>query len=192
MNVIVFVECFKTLMRRKSKYLFNGRTPLPKNWIRSCQYSPHCCLELKHCIFLGSNLRPLEITFRFPSHPSVDLFKRLPQRTDCGTASSLNKPIHAFTRLQHFFPKQCKPCVSFVFCFFFKDRSQQELSQKTRTEILSAPECLQAHTIHHAVRWSQVMNDNLPTCDRGTDLVENDLGNAQYIQFPIALLFQTS
>lgn len=80
----------------------------------------------------------------------------------------------------------------FVFCFFFKDRSQQKLSQKTRTEILSAPECLQAYTIHHAVRWSQVMNDNLPTRDRGTDLVENDLGNTQYIQFPIALLFQTS
>lgn len=76
--------------------------------------------------------------------------------------------------------------VHFVYLLFFlKDRSQQELSQKTQTEILSAPECLQAHTIHHAVRWSQVMNDNLPTCDRGTDLVENDLGNAQYIQFPI-------
>lgn len=37
--------------------------------------------------FLGSNRRPHEITFRFPSHPSVDLLKRLPQRTDCGTAS---------------------------------------------------------------------------------------------------------
>lgn len=53
-----------------------------------------------------------------------------------------------------------------------------------KTEILSARECLQADAIHHAVHCPQVMNDNLPTCDRGTDLVENDLGNTQYIQFP--------
>lgn len=71
-------------------------------------------------------------------------------------------------------------------CCFKMDESQQELSQKTRTEILSAPVCLREHAIHHAVHWSQVMNDNLPTCDRAVDLVENDLGNAQYIQFPSA------
>lgn len=53
-----------------------------------------------------------------------------------------------------------------------------------KKEILSARERLQADAIHHAVHCPQVMNDNLPTCDRGTDLVENDLGNAQYIQFP--------
>ena len=67
------------------------------------------------------------------------------------------------------------------------DESQQELSQKKlKTQILSAPVCLQEHAIHHAVHRSQVMNDNLPTCDRAADLVENDLGNAQYIQFPSA------
>lgn len=66
------------------------------------------------------------------------------------------------------------------------DESQLELSQKTWTEILSAPVCLWEHAIHHAVHRSQVMNDNLPTCDRAVDLVENDLGNAQYIHFPSA------
>lgn len=70
------------------------------------------------------------------------------------------------------------------------DESQQELSPKTWTEILSAPMCLQEHAIHHAVHCTQVMNDNLPTCDRATDLVENDSGNAQYIQFPNAKLFE--
>lgn len=79
-----------------------------------------------------------------------------------------------------------------LFCgfLFFNGRiSTRSVPKKLKTEILSAPECLQAHAIHHAVRWSQVMNDNLPTCDRGMDLVENDLGNAQYIQFPSASLF---
>lgn len=58
--------------------------------------------------------------------------------------------------------------------------------KKLKTQILSAPVCLQEHAINHIVHWSQVMDDNLPTCDRATDLVENDLGNAQYIQFPSA------
>lgn len=53
-----------------------------------------------------------------------------------------------------------------------------------KAEILSARECLQVDAIHHAAQRSQVMNDNLPTCDGGTDLAENDLGKAQYIQFP--------
>ena len=63
--------------------------------------------------------------------------------------------------------------------------------KKTWTEILSATVCLRERAIHHAVHWSQVMNDNLPTCDRAMDLVENDLGNAQFIQFPQCLAFQT-
>lgn len=51
--------------------------------------------------------------------------------------------------------------------------------------------CLQAGVIHHAVHCPQVMDDNLPTCDRAADLVENDLGNAQYIfTFPAALLYK--
>lgn len=62
--------------------------------------------------------------------------------------------------------------------------------KKLKTEILSAAECLPAHTIHHAARRPEVMNDNRPTCDRFTDLVENDLGKAQYIQFPTVLLFE--
>lgn len=66
------------------------------------------------------------------------------------------------------------------------DEFQQELSQKLWTEILSAPVCLQARAIHHAVHWSKVMNDNLPTCDRAMDPAKNDLGNAQYILFSSA------
>lgn len=70
--------------------------------------------------------------------------------------------------------------------FFLWMNLDKNCPKKTRTEILSAPVCLQEHAIHHAVHWSQVMNDNLPTCDRAMDLVENDLGNVQYIQFPSA------
>lgn len=61
---------------------------------------------------------------------------------------------------------------------------KKEKKKQLKTEILSVRQCLQADAIHHAVHCPQVMNDNLPTCDRGADLVENDLGNAQYIQFP--------
>lgn len=57
--------------------------------------------------------------------------------------------------------------------------------QKTRTEILSAPVCLREHAIHHAVHWSQVMNDNLPTCDKAVDLVQNDLEMLNIFSFPV-------
>lgn len=133
MNVIVSVECLKTQMRKKNKNntFFYGRTLLPKNWIKSCSYR-HCkSLPSPLCWsgtldFLGSNRRPLEITFRFPSHPSSDLFKRLPQRTDCGTLSPF-KPhhfhIHVFTRLQHFSKAKSKP----DFFFFLMDKSPQKV-----------------------------------------------------------------
>lgn len=68
--------------------------------------------------------------------------------------------------------------------FLWMNLNKKCPKKKLETQILSAPVCLQEHAIHHAVLWSQVMNDSLPTCDRATDLVENDLGNAQYIQFP--------
>lgn len=72
----------------------------------------------------------------------------------------------------------------YLFCsLVLMAESQQELSLKTWTEILSAPVCLAEHTIHHVVHWSQVMNDNLPTCDRATDLVQNDLENSIF-SFP--------
>lgn len=152
---------------------------------------PFCAGTLN---FLGSNCRPHEITFRFPSHPSVDLFKRLPQRIErLWYSLSFNKtsptsppPIQAFTSQDcSIFQTQCKPCIC-IAVVFFNGWISTRIVPKTRTEILSAPVCLREHAIHHAVHWSQVMNDNLPTCDRAMDLVENDLGNSQYIQFPSA------
>lgn len=76
--------------------------------------------------FSGSSRRPHEITFRFPSHPSVDLFKRLPQSTDCGTASlstnltifPLNPGLHK-TRLQHFSKAMQNPAFTLQSSFFF-------------------------------------------------------------------------
>lgn len=77
--------------------------------------------------FLGSSRRPREITFRFPSHPSVDLFKRLPQRADYCTASISTDPHQPPPSNLHktrcsIFQKQCKPCIHIavlLFCFVF-------------------------------------------------------------------------
>lgn len=80
---------------------------------------------------------------------------------------------------------------AFHTAFFVMDESHQALSQKTQTEILSAPVCLREHAIHHAVLWSQVMNDNLPTCDRAVDSAENDLEMLNIFSFPLLSFFQT-
>lgn len=58
-----------------------------------------------------------------PTHPSVDLRKRLPQRTDCGTASfstDLTISPHSGiqeTRLQHFLKGNANPAFILQFCF---------------------------------------------------------------------------
>lgn len=124
----------------------NGRTPLPKNWIKSRSYTGTVSLySLLLCWagtldFFGSNRRPHEITFRFPSHPSVDLLKRLPQRTDGGTASlskslTISPPIQAFTRQDcSISQKQCKPCIHIAVLFFYGWISTRSVPKKKKTE----------------------------------------------------------
>lgn len=62
----------------------NGRNALTKELDHILQLRALYVFPLLWCWagtlnFLQFNRRPLEITFRFSSHPSVDLFKRLPQ-----------------------------------------------------------------------------------------------------------------
>lgn len=135
MNVIVSVECFQMLMKRKSKYPFQQRTILPKNWIRCSQVLLLSFLTVGTLDFLGSNLRPYEAAFRFPSHPSVDLFKRLPQTL----VPLLFQPISPFlshpglhqTRLQHF-SKQSKPSfhIAVVFYGWISTRDVPKISDR--------------------------------------------------------------
>lgn len=87
-------------------------------------------------------------------------------------------PDPSLHRTAAFFKSKPRICIAVVWFFlFFKwmNLNKNCPPKKTRTEILSALVCLHEHAIHHAVHWSRVMNDNLPTCDRATDLVQNDL-----------------
>lgn len=120
MNVIVSVECFETLMKRKSKHPFQWKDPVyQRTGSNLAVVGAVSLFYLQSCRagtldFLGSNRKPHEITFRFLSHPSVDLFKRLLQRTDFGTASlwanlTIFIPFAASQdKTAAFFPKQCK------------------------------------------------------------------------------------
>lgn len=114
----------KCSREENQKYLKNKKNPWPKNWITSCSYG-HCMfLPLSFCWagtlnILQFNRRPLEITFRFPSLPSVDLFKRLPQWTGRGTASPLKPSPHPLPPFLHrtatFFICNAKPVFVVVF-----------------------------------------------------------------------------
>lgn len=163
----------KCSREENQKYLKNKKNPWPKNWITSCSYG-HCMfLPLSFCWagtlnILQFNRRPLEITFRFPSHPSVDLFKRLPQWTGRGTASPLKPSSHPLPPFLHrtatFFICNAKPVFVVFFFLLFKRLSLNKMHptpppyKKTlKTEILSAPRV--SASVCHPSRCTPVSSD---------------------------------
>lgn len=196
MNVTVSVECFKTLMIKKMKTPSLMIGPLYQR-IGSDLASTGFVSLFFFAVVLSWDIGFLRVQsqtswnyIQVPLPPICRSLQKITTENRLWCSISFNKPHHfppiqAFTRQDcSIFQKQYKPCIR-IAVVFFMDESQQELSQKTRTEILSAPVCLGERAIHHAVHWSQVMNDNLPTCDRAMDLVENDLEMLNIFSFPV-------
>lgn len=137
-----------------------------------CSYG-HCIfLPLSFCWagtlnILQFNRRPLEITFRFPSPPSLDLFKRLSEWTGRGTASpfkpaSLPLPTFLQRTATVFFRMQCKTCICCYLNGQVPTRCTQHPLQKKKnktlkTEILSAPR--ESASVCHPSRCMPVSSD---------------------------------
>lgn len=176
--------------RRKFKMpLFFYQMVLPKNLIKSCSYM--CSVNLLYSPFcLDTEFLKIQSRTSW-NHIQVYLlwfFLFLLPRW-CRAPFFCYLPWFK-SPLQHF-QKQGKPCIhTAFFVVVVMDESHQALSQKTQTEILSALVCLREHAIHHAVLWSQVMNDNLPTCDRAVDSAENDLEMLNIFSFPPLSFFK--
>lgn len=179
------------LTRRRTSKIRNKRRkkyPWPKNWITSCS-DGHCMLcwaeTLKILQFYG---RPLKMTFRFPSQPCVDLSKRLAEWAGRGIAPPLEPsawPLPPFRRCNIFI---CNAKTSICCCYLNGwvstrcTKSHQEKNTTLKTEILSAPR-VSASARHPSCRTPLSSDERQPpNMWQGRDLVENDLGNAQYIQ----------
>lgn len=131
MNVIVSVECFKTLMKRKSKYpFFNGRTPLPKNWIKSRSYG-HCkslflAVVLSWDIgFLGVQSQTSWNYIQVPLPPICRSLQKITTENRLWYSFSFNKPHHfpppyrpSRDKTAAFFESKCKPRIRIAVVFY--------------------------------------------------------------------------